>query len=89
VKNPGLPGFLLSASQSVLKIRLCRCFISECLINRIIDLSSRFFLSECHRQVTDLSIFMADAAIFLHTTKKTKNSNAEKRFLFFSFNLVT
>ncbi|MEB8288248.1 hypothetical protein OKT24_21140, partial [Aeromonas veronii] len=84
-----LPGFLLPAIQSVLKIRLFRCFIYECLINRIIDLSSRFFLSECHRQVTDLSIFMAGTAIFLHIAKKTKNSNTEKRFLFFSFNLVT
>ncbi|WP_182937767.1 MULTISPECIES: hypothetical protein [Aeromonas] len=32
---------------------------------------------------------MADAAIFLHITKKIKNSNEEKRFLFFLFNLVT
>ena len=32
---------------------------------------------------------MAGAAIFLHIAKKTKNSNTEKRFLFFSFNLVT
>ncbi|MEV3813471.1 hypothetical protein [Aeromonas allosaccharophila] len=31
---------------------------------------------------------MADAAIFLHLTKKTKNSNTEKRFLFFWFSLV-
>ena len=32
---------------------------------------------------------MAGTAIFLHIAKKTKNSNMEKRFLFFSFNLVT
>ena len=32
---------------------------------------------------------MAGTAIFLHIAKKTKNSNTEKRFLFFSFNLVT
>ena len=31
---------------------------------------------------------MADKAIFLHGLEKTKNSNAEKRFLFFMFNLV-
>ena len=89
MKNPGLPGFLLSAVQSLCKKRICRHFFSECLINCIIALSPRFFLSECHRQVTDLSIFMADAAIFLHLTKKTKNSNTEKRFLFLLFNLVT
>ncbi|MGL6416788.1 hypothetical protein ACSZMW_02360 [Aeromonas allosaccharophila] len=36
-----------------------------------------------------MSIFMAGTAIFLHIAEKTKNSNTEKRFLFFSFNLVT
>ncbi|WP_270805783.1 hypothetical protein [Aeromonas sp. QDB62] len=88
MKNPGLPGFLLSAVQSLCKKMVCGNFSSKRLINRIIDLSSRFFLSECHRQVTDLSIFMAGAAIFLHITKKTKNSNTEKRFLFFPFSFV-
>ena len=32
---------------------------------------------------------MAGTAIFLHIAEKTKNSNTEKRFLFFSFNLFT
>jgi len=32
---------------------------------------------------------MAGIAIFLHGVKKTKNSNAEKRFPFFLFTLVT
>lgn len=31
---------------------------------------------------------MADKAIFLHGLEKTKNSNAEKRFPIFMFNLV-
>ncbi|WP_323912246.1 hypothetical protein [Aeromonas veronii] len=31
---------------------------------------------------------MADEAIFLHGLEKTKNSNAEKRFPIFMFNLV-
>ncbi len=31
---------------------------------------------------------MADKAIFLHGLEKTKNSNVEKRFPIFMFNLV-
>ncbi|WP_429193993.1 hypothetical protein, partial [Aeromonas veronii] len=58
------------------------------LINHTIALSTRFSLPECHHQVTDLSIFMADKAIFLHRSEKTKNSNTEKRFPFFMFTLV-
>ncbi|HGE8238373.1 hypothetical protein ACTG2S_14635 [Aeromonas sp. 82P] len=88
MKNPGLPGFLLSVSQSLCKKTRYRQFLSECLINHTIALSARFSLPECHHQVTDLSIFMADKAIFLHGLEKTKNSNAEKRFPIFMFNLV-
>jgi hypothetical protein len=88
VKNPGLPGFLLSVSQSLCKKTRCLQFLTECLINHTIALSTRFSLPECHNQVTDLSIFMADEAIFLHRQEKTKNSNTEKRFPFFMFTLV-
>ena len=34
-------------------------------------------------------MFMAHAAIFLQAMEKTKNSNTEKRFSYFTFNLVT
>ncbi|WP_323875154.1 hypothetical protein [Aeromonas veronii] len=88
VKNPGLPGFLLSVSQILCKKTRCLQFLTELLINHAIALSTRFSLPECHHQVTDLSIFMADEAIFLHGLEKTKNSNAEKRFPFFMFTLV-
>ncbi|MFQ1905086.1 hypothetical protein ACK36G_06485 [Aeromonas veronii] len=88
VKNPGLPGFLLSVSRILCKKTRYLQFLTELLINHTIVLSARFSLPECHHQVTDLSIFMADKAIFLHGLEKTKNSNAEKRFPFFMFNLV-
>ncbi|WP_227096230.1 hypothetical protein [Aeromonas veronii] len=87
MKNPGLPGFLLSVSQILCKKTRCLQFLTELLINHTIALSARFPLPECHHQVTDLSIFMAAKAIFLHGLEKTKNSNEEKRFPFFMFTL--
>ncbi|MCO4202329.1 hypothetical protein M2R28_22050, partial [Aeromonas hydrophila] len=40
-------------------------------------------LHKCHRLVTKLGLNSPCQGIFLHPSKQTKNSNAEKRFPFF------
>ena len=42
-----------------------------------------FVALKCHHKVTIFDAFTASAAIFSHHFKWTKNSNAEKRLLFF------